>query len=262
MQYINEYKLGNEKIGRYMDKLIKLAYPFSPYCLVCDAVTLLENEYGICSGCMKKFGWGHIKIDVDKGIRKFQDESFLDSAISCTTYGMYERKLVSKLKYGGKTYYSRAIAKIMADRVLSDDEAVGTLIDADYLIPVPIHEKKLKKRGFNQCDLIAKYFRYEMPNVFEFELKLDELFRIKDTLPMKNISGYERYLNLENAFIVNEELDLTGKSIILLDDVYTTGSTAEHCAKTLKRAGAKEVNFICYAVRSIDITGAENEKRG
>ena len=65
MQYINEYKLGNEKIGRYMDKLIKLAYPFSPYCLVCDAVTLLENEYGICSGCMKKFGWGHIKIDVD-----------------------------------------------------------------------------------------------------------------------------------------------------------------------------------------------------
>lgn len=260
MQYINENKLGNEKIGRYMDKLLKLAYPFSPYCLVCDAIIPLENDYGICNGCMKKFGWGHINIHASDRLREIQKRSFLDSAISCTTYGMYERKLISRLKFGRKTYYARTIGKIMADRVLSDDEMAEIYLKVDYLIPVPIHEKKLNERGFNQCNLIAKFFRQKMPEMFEFELKNDALFRNRETPPMKNISGYERYVNLEEAFTLNEEIEIKGKSVILLDDVYTTGSTAEHCAIALKEAGAKEVHFISYAVRSSDITGVENEK--
>ena len=247
MQYINGDKLGNEKIGRFVDKTLNLVFPLSPYCLVCDAIIPLDNEYGLCSACMKKFSWGHIEIAPENRIKEIQDECYFDSAVSCVTYGMNEKKLITRLKYGGKTYYARAIGKIMADRILSDDMMAKIYFAADYAIPVPIHSVKLRERGFNQCDLVSKYFRHEMPASFKFTVENDALIRVKETPPMKNITRSERYANLEGAFKVNEEADLKGKTIILIDDVYTTGSTANHCAKALKEAGAVKVHFFSYA---------------
>lgn len=234
-----------------MDNLIKLAYPFSPYCFICGAAIPLENEYQLCSSCMEKLRFDQYVIDKEALFREFKIDakSSLKTAISCSYYGMYEKKLIGNLKFSGKTYYARTIAKIMADRVLSDEEVVGNYIDIDYIVPVPLNEGKLNKRGFNQCGLIANFFRIEMPDIFEFTVENDLLIRNVDTKPMKDITGYERYINLENVFSVNpvKKKKLQGKKILLIDDVYTSGSTAEHCAAVLLGAGAKEVHFYSYS---------------
>ena len=111
------------------------------------------------------------------------------------------------------------------------------------LIPVPLFKRKLKKRGFNQAEEIAK----ELSRVLKIPLISDNLIKTKETPPQVNLSEKEREENLKNAFFCKNPALIKQKKIFLIDDVYTTGSTMEECAKTLKQSGAKEIWGIVVA---------------
>ncbi|MCJ7787036.1 ComF family protein, partial [Patescibacteria group bacterium] len=105
------------------------------------------------------------------------------------------------------------------------------------LISVPLEKRKLKQRGFNQAEELAK----ELSKSLKISLFNDVLIKIKETLPQVELSGKEREENIKDAFLCQNREKIQGKRILLVDDVYTTGSTMEEGARVLKIAGAKEV---------------------
>ncbi len=111
----------------------------------------------------------------------------------------------------------------------------------DMVIPVPLHSKRLRKRGFNQSLRLVRTIFPHIP------LGIDVLTRTLNTKPQTELSMKERLRNVRNAFETASPLPEGVETILLLDDVYTTGSTVRACAKALKKAGAKEVHVFTVA---------------
>jgi ComF family protein len=114
---------------------------------------------------------------------------------------------------------------------------------ADFIVPVPLHAKRLRQRGLNQSHLLARLFFPEKTDAIDPEI----LARVRDTLPQTGLDGGKRRKNLRAAFAVPEKKDLEGKRICVVDDVFTTGTTIRECAKVLIRAGAVEVRAVTMA---------------
>jgi ComF family protein len=119
--------------------------------------------------------------------------------------------------------------------------ACRELVDAaEVLVPVPLHTRRLKERGFNQAVLLAQAFP-------EKPLARETLVRVRHTPPQTGLNPKERRENVRKAFAVPRPEEVKGKTILLVDDVYTTGATVRECAKVLLKAGAREVNVLTVA---------------
>lgn len=114
---------------------------------------------------------------------------------------------------------------------------------ADVVIPVPLHKKRLRWRSYNQAVLLATVLAKE----WQLKLMRHNLRRIRWTEPQINLSANERLQNVKGAFTVTVPGSIAGRNIILVDDVFTTGSTVEECVKTLKKAGAEAVYVVTVA---------------
>jgi ComF family protein len=154
---------------------------------------------------------------------------------SAVAYGDLSRSLAIRLKYGRKVAVARTMARYMAPLVARSDEAV--------LVPVPLHRTRLWNRGFNQSALVAR----ELSRRLGIAMNPLALKRTKRTPPLKGMSMLQRRKTVAGAFRVADRKAVEGRTVILVDDVLTTGSTAEACARTLKRAGAARVELISWA---------------
>lgn len=140
--------------------------------------------------------------------------------------------------------YLRELAKPLASFILAHFSLQGKTNFPQYLlIPIPLEKRRLRKRGFNQAEEIAKYLAPSLGTPFIS----DCLLKIKKTPPQTKLSGKERERNLRGAFLVKQPERIRNKKIFLIDDVYTTGTTMEEAAKTLLETGAKEVWGIAIA---------------
>lgn len=149
------------------------------------------------------------------------------------------RKSIYSFKYNGRQEYAIFYAQQIYER-LSDKIK---LWNAEALIPIPIHKSKLRKRGYNQAYLIAK----ELSNLTGIPVKNDILIRQKNTTVQKNLNANERSSNLKNAFkIAQNKVKLS--SAILIDDIYTTGSTIQACADALESSGVDKIYFISVCI--------------
>ena len=250
MKYFAE---ENKMTTRVAEAVVQWIFPFSTYCLCCGKPVDGTRSYSICDHCIHHITWGNVRIDLEAESRRLSRPSFLDSAVACVKYGLYERRLIFDLKYDGKTYVARAIADIMADRLtygipcgpasgISDGSAGGGF---DYIVPVPVHRDRERARGFNQAEKIARHLavRIGVP-VLPRAVR-----RNRKTAPQRSLSAEDRYINLDGAFSVNtaDFGRISDSRILLLDDVYTTGATAHQCGRVLKEAGALRVDFIAFA---------------
>ena len=110
------------------------------------------------------------------------------------------------------------------------------------LLPVPVHKKRLQQRGYNQAELIAK----ELGVHAKIPVVTDWLCRQENTLPQKELSAQERFQNLQGAFAVKEaELYTNINCVIIIDDIYTTGSTIEACSQVMRKIGVQNIYFLC-----------------
>lgn len=162
--------------------------------------------------------------------------SAIDRMRAAVAYGDVARSIAIKLKYGRKTGLARTMASYMR-RHLAELSA-----DA-LLVPVPLHRGRFWERGFNQSALIAAALAKTTAARTDPAL----LRRIKRTPKLKGMSPSERRRAVAGAFAVRAGKEVKGKRIILIDDVYTTGSTAEACARLLKRKGAERVELLAWA---------------
>lgn len=161
-----------------------------------------------------------------------------DRARAAVAYGEVARKVALKLKYGGRPGVAETLAKLMQRHLAGEaDDAI--------LVPVPLHRWRLWARGYNQAALIAAALARGTGR----SAQLDILRRIKATPALRGLGRRERALAVRGAFQVTDagKAELAGRTIVLVDDVHTSGATADACARTLKRAGAARVNLLCWA---------------
>lgn len=167
---------------------------------------------------------------------------YFDRAISCIEYCDKSKVLVLSLKYYGNTYMSRYIAQVMRDKL--DFEQLS----ADYIIPVPLHKKRMRIRGFNQAEKIASYLS-ECTNI----PIIDCVKRNRNTKRLYALNKFQREKELKNAFEVKEDSEeIIGKRIILVDDIFTTGTTVNEISKKLKIYGVDEIIVLTFLTRNID----------
>ena len=154
---------------------------------------------------------------------------------AAVAYGELPRGLAIRLKYGRKVAIARTMARYMAPLVSRDGDAI--------LVPVPLHRSRLWRRGFNQSALVAR----ELSRRLSITTQPFALRRVKRTPPLKGMSPLQRRKTVAGAFRIANKGAVAGKTVILVDDVLTTGSTAEACARALKRAGAARVELVSWA---------------
>jgi ComF family protein len=159
-----------------------------------------------------------------------------DGVRAAVAYGDIARTLVLRFKYGGRT----GLARIIADAMLRNLDERDALI-----IPVPLHRWRIWGRGFNQSALIAKHLAALSGN----SLCLSGLIRTRRTPPLRGLGAKARAEMVCGVFAVSatKRSLLTGKTVYLIDDVYTSGATTNACAKALKRAGATNIIILCWA---------------
>ena len=150
-------------------------------------------------------------------------------------YGDLARTLVMKLKYGRKVGAADTMAALLSPLVKSSPVSA--------LVPVPLHRVRLWARGFNQSVLIAK----SLSNRLGIEHRTDMLKRIRRTRPLRGMGVTQRSREVARAFTVPDPGNVEGRHVILVDDVLTSGSTSEACAKALLKGGARQVDLLVFA---------------
>lgn len=147
---------------------------------------------------------------------------------------------IFRFKYKGRQEYGAYYGKCMAQRLC--ETGGGAVWKPDLLVPVPVSAKRLQQRGYNQALILAR----EISRLTAIPVCENVLRRVTDTLPMKNMTPAERQNNLKKAFqAFGNDVELN--SIMLIDDIYTTGATMDACAHALYRQGARRVCFITLA---------------
>ena len=154
---------------------------------------------------------------------------------AAVAYGDIPRSLAIRLKYGRKVAVARTMARYMAPLVEVSENCV--------LVPVPLHRSRLWWRGFNQSALVA----WELARRLRISVEPTAVRRTRRTPPLKGLTPLQRRKTVAGAFRVFDKAAVAGKTVILVDDVLTTGSTAEACARVLKRAGAARIELVSWA---------------
>ena len=155
---------------------------------------------------------------------------------AAVAYDEIPRSIALRLKYGRKVALAKTMARFMAP-LCSD------VPDDALLVPVPLHPRRTWSRGFNQAALVAQ----EMAKRLGMKAEPRVLRRTRATPPLKGMSLAARKRTVAGSFQVAVGVDLRGRTIVLVDDVLTTGSTSEACAKALHKAGAASVNLVSWA---------------
>lgn len=152
------------------------------------------------------------------------------------------RQVIQKFKYGRKVALGKPLGRLMARGC---EEFLATC-KAEAIIPVPLHPRRLRWRGFNQSVLLAR----QISRAYNIPLDCFTLFRKMDTPPQTRLAEEDRRKNIRGAFAVAGEIAVAGKRLLLVDDVYTSGATVNECSRILKRGGAREV-FVLTLARTV-----------
>jgi len=224
----------------FIKDFINILYP--SICYACGN-HLYEGEEHICITCRMSLPYTfdeHNKYN--QTYKVFKGRIPIRSASSLLYFKKKSKvqNLLHYLKYKGSEELGIVLGKFHGD-MLSQSELFSEI---DMIIPVPLHPTKKKKRGYNQAQLLAKGYSEAMG----VELNEKVLIRINDTSTQTKKSRYQRYENMSGVFqCLNVEL-ISGKNILLIDDVITTGSTLEACAETLIKSGCSGVWIASAAI--------------
>ena len=232
-------------LKRALTKAATLLYPSR--CPICDRPVWPSSER-ICLSCLKTLkpiGSSFCEKcgkKVSAGMRICADCGRTRHAFS-RSRGAFEygplSKAMYRYKYLGRREYSHVFSELTYSQLADYIHGCG----ADMIAAVPVSKKKLLKRGYNQAGELAKGIS-DLSGIPYFE---GALLRVRDTAPMKLLSPSERQKNLKNAFISNANV-VKSKRVLLVDDIYTTGSTMDACSRALFDAGAE--NVFCMTVAS------------
>jgi ComF family protein len=221
------------------DDFISLLFP--RLCYACGN-HLLRNEKLICTECYVLIPRTNYHLNVENPVAQlFWGRCLLEKATAFSFYnkGSRIRNLIHNLKYKGIQEVGFELGRIYGNTLKSNGFTNGI----DIIIPVPLHPLKMRKRGFNQCDLISS----GLSEVTGLPVNTDSLIRISVSDTQTKRSRYERWTNVEGIFSVTDPGSLRGCHVLLIDDVITTGSTIESCTNELLKVEGVRVSVVALA---------------
>ena len=218
-------------MGEIFEILMNFIFP--PHCPRCRKY--VENRGDWCAQCLSVACQPH-RLPLTAPM-----QSVIDNAWALSVYREGTRELIRGLKYHGRRGNLPYIYRIL--RAAEDRETVRKLLAESHLaIAVPLHEKKQRLRGFNQTELIFRDWLQENGVPME-----NTICRIRQTKPMYQLTPRERMANLKGAFVATHQAAVEGKTVLLVDDIMTTGATLYACASVLKQAGAGRILVLVLA---------------
>lgn len=203
---------------------------FPRVCGICGRICKEE----LCHNCNRKMN------ELKRNKKHIYLTKNFDTHLYLFDYQDLIREKILQYKFNNQIYLYRTFVKI----VLNDKKICGFLKNYDIIIPVPIDKKRKRMRGYNQSDLIAKEIA---KNIQKITYNGNVLYKIRNTISQSKLNKQQRSYNLKNAYVVKNKHYIYDKKIILFDDIYTTGNTANECSKVLKCAGAKEIAVLTIA---------------
>ena len=244
------------------NRLLDLVYPPSLYCISCGRITDDSRTYSLCNDCMAAMNWvtdrhcgkcGRPLSDNDPGQlcfgcagRERSGRPFaFDKGHACAGYGAAAQSVIFALKYGGCSDIGDILGEILYDRMAAEYGGIALAEMYDLVIPVPIHRDRKEKRGYNHAGLMAESFADRTG----IRCEQDAAVRTRETAAMKGLTPAQRMSNISGAFGIrkNKQELIQGASVLLVDDIFTTGSTVDELACILKENGASRTDFLAFS---------------
>lgn len=212
---------------KILTRVLDLFFP--PICGFCGK---LNTKY-ICNECEKIVNLEAIN-KIDSYNKNYNRHLYIFK------YEGIIREKIIDYKFNNRVYLYRTFT----EAVLKNEENIKFIEQYDFLIPVPIHKERKKVRGYNQSELIARILADEIGKI---KLQVDILKKDKNIVAQSTLDKKQRSENIKGVYKVINKQKIIDRKILLLDDIYTTGSTANECSKVLKEAGCTEVGIITIA---------------
>ena len=209
------------KTKRIFNSILNFFFP--QQCMICGRIIYSDkNEYH-CSKCKKLLNLN--PHTARKGI-------FLKECWAISHHRGIIKELIYLFKYQNKPYLSTFFGEILADYLKEK-----IFLNFDLIIPIPLHKRRQEERGYNQSELLANVVSKKL----NISVDKKSLKRIKNTISQFELNLKQRKDNIKNAFEIKNKGIINGKTILLIEDISTTGTTLEECSRILKKAKAKEV---------------------
>ena len=213
---------------------------FPPVCGICGKL----NENYLCSRCnlnlQKVSGFQIDNYTTETG---FQRKHFNEHIYFFQYQGLIRDQIIN-YKFNDKAYKYKAISKFIIDNyILRDSKIFQIFNDYDVIISVPLSKNRMKQRGYNQAGLIAK----EIARTLDKELITDCLYKCKNIVAQSTLNKEEREENIKGVYIIKKQEKLKNKKVLLIDDIYTTGSTANECCRVIEQSGTTTIGVMTIA---------------
>ncbi len=254
------------KASRAASSLFSVLFPSN--CCICGEPLLNISRLPVCRQCLGKLHpvEGTVCSICGERVLSSYALSDADGLVRCpvcrrierpferaVAYGSYEdglRELVHLLKCSGVRPAARVLGRMLAEAIATLEQDFAN--DPVLVIPVPLYKGKRRQRGFNQAELIARSALKIYSAGGRLQLATGILERTRPTESQIGLTAHQRRENLRGAFAVVRASEVTGKAVLLVDDVYTTGTTASECARVLGRAGASKV-WVATVARTLKL---------
>ena len=232
-------------------KTLELVF-FPSFCRLCGELLVLHRERIVCRNCLSGLeSWvfsfclrcGRFIPSCDESIRcEWCQKLPLPYSLhrSCGPYRDRLKDVILLLKFHGCAPLAEDLAAYACKSVVPQDVLWNNV---DMVVPVPLHKKKRKRRGYNQSGLFARALSRRM----DLPFKDNVLRKIHYGRPQMLLEAEERRKNVRNEYFLNKPVSINGKTLLLVDDVFTTGATVGECSRVLLKGGAKEVRVLTLA---------------
>lgn len=213
-----------------LDKILDLIFP--PVCGVCGRI----DKNFLCKKCeieLKKqavFGIDNYREDCQK---------LFDEHLYIFTYSGVIRERMLNYKFNDDSY----MYKTFTNFLLKNENFVENIKSYDIIVPVPLSKKRKKERGYNQSLLIAK----EISKATKIRINNACLKKVKNIVAQSTLNKEDRQKNIEGAFILKNNKNIQNKKVLIIDDIFTTGSTVNECSKIIKQSGATNIGILTIA---------------
>lgn len=214
---------------KLINHALNFLYPST--CGICGKI----NKTDICRKCEIK-----MQNEIFIKINDYQNDNltYFDEHIYFSKYNGIIRQKIIDYKFNEKSYLNNFFSKI----ILKNEKIYVHFKKYDIIVPVPIHKKRKQKRGYNQSELItriiSKHTGIPTQNL---------LLKVQNNLPQSSLNKKERMINIKNVYKAKKSKNIKGKKVLLVDDIFTTGNTANECAKELKKVGIKTIGVLTIA---------------
>lgn len=206
----------NKGMLKIYNEILDIVYPMEEKCIICRT----DGFIGLCPYCKSKIN----RATIENG------------NLSYGFYGGTLKTLILKFKYESDFTAGYLLSKLLVEMIKENE------IYADVICYVPMTKKSEKKRGFNQCEVIARHIGYHINVPVS-----DCIKKIKNTKEQKTLTKEERVKSIKGAFKVSRIKDIKNKNVILIDDVMTTGATINECKDVLKKSGVNSITVLTIA---------------